>query len=245
VLNKLWNIRRLSSTTMPIMDALRLERSRNRHGRIEVTAEQQRITLRGNTTDIRCFEKVFLHRDYFCPFPLKPKIIVDAGANTGLSSLYFAVTYPDAMILAIEPEAENFHLLKHNCAGIDRVKPLRGALWSSQGEVSVTESFDGGAWAFSVEREGKPSLDMVPSYSVPQLIKMTGANQIDLLKLDIEGSEKNLFAGNTDWLDDVAVIVIELHDRLIPDCARIVYQKLVDRPFQQEIRGENIFIRLR
>ena len=73
---------------------------------------------------------------------------------------------------------------------------------------------------------------------------MAGRNQIDILKLDIEGSERELFSKNTDWLDHVSVIIIELHDRFQPGCAKAVYQKLVERQFHQEVRGENIFIGL-
>ena len=73
---------------------------------------------------------------------------------------------------------------------------------------------------------------------------MSGLKQIDVLKLDIEGSERELFLKDTTWLNHVSIIAIELHDRYEPGCTRAVYQKLVERQFRQEVRGENVFIRL-
>ena len=188
-----------------------------------------RVAGGGGTTDIRCFLKIFVERDYSYPFQISPGFIVDAGANTGLSALYFATTYPDATIIAIEPEADNFMLLKRNCAHIDRIKPLHGALWSTPGSVSLTDAFDGQAWTFSIERKDKPVLGNVEAFTIPQLLKMAPDGHIDMLKLDIEGSERELFSKNTDWLDHVSVMAIELHDRYEPSCARTVYQKLVQR----------------
>jgi hypothetical protein len=53
-----------------------------------------------------------------------------------------------------------------------------------------------------------------------------------------------LFGGNTEWLDCVSVITIELHDRYNEGCSGAFYKKICERNFAQEIRGENIFIRL-
>lgn len=245
MIERLRNIRRLCYA-MSAADACRFTFRKNHPGVFGISLREtgDRVELRGATTDIRCFLKIFIDRDYSSPFQISPRFIVDAGANTGLSALYFAATYPDATILAIEPETDNFLLLKRNCAHIDQIKPLHGALWSMPGSVSLTCAIDGQAWTFSIERKGKPILGSVEAFTIQQLLEMAPEGHIDILKLDIEGSEKELFSKNTDWLDYVSVMAIELHDRYESDCAKTVYQKLVQRNFQQEIRGENIFIRL-
>ena len=232
---------------MPIGDALNFIKNENRNKTFAVQLRQLHhpTELRGSTSDIRCFEKIFMYREYQSPFDIKAKLIIDAGANIGLAALYFAVTYPDAIIVAIEPEIHNFQLLQRNCAQFDRIKPLHGALWSSTGSVPLTDSVDRGQpWAFTIARSGQSTLDVVRAYSVPQLLETFGLKRIDVLKLDIEGSEHELFVNDTAWLDHISMIAIELHDRIQPGCSRAVYQKLVDRQFHQEVRGENIFIRL-
>lgn len=242
---RVMRLRRLCSL-MPIGDAIRFinnEESKQTFA-VQLRKLPYPIKLRGRTTDIRCFEKIFMYRDYQSPFDIKPKLIIDAGANIGLSALYFAVTYPDAVIIAIEPEIHNFQLLQRNCAQFGRIKPLHGALWSSTGSVPLTGSIDGKAWGFTIGRSDRTTVDMVPAYSVPQLLEASGFKQIDILKLDIEGSERELFLKDTTWLNHISLIAIELHDRFEPGCTRAVYQKLVERQFHQEVCGENVFIRL-
>jgi hypothetical protein len=108
----------------------------------------------------------------------------------------------------------------------------------------VTDSIDGGAWTFTVGRSDLKLLDTVKAYSIPEILEQAMTDRIDILKLDIEGTEKELFSGATNWLDRVSIIVIELHDRYEPGCSKAMYRKLIERQFHQEIRGENIFIRL-
>ncbi len=234
------------SRLMPIGSACSFVYHERREGIFTVRLRQlgHPTELRGATTDIPCFEKIFMSQEYRSPFDINPKLIVDAGANTGLSALYFAATYPDAIIFAIEPEIGNFWLLEKNCAKVNRIKSLRGALWSAAGCVPLTNRVDGGAWSFTIGQNAQATLDTVNAYPVTQLLEMAGRNQIDILKLDIEGSERELFSKNTDWLDHVSVIIIELHDRFQPGCAKAVYQKLVECRFHQEVRGENILIGL-
>jgi len=85
----------------------------------------------------------------------------------------------------------------------------------------------------------------VQAISVNDIFGKLGVDRIDLLKLDIEGSEPELFfADSTTWLDRVGFIVIELHDRLRPWCAEAFYSALVAKDFGRDIRGESILIEL-
>ena len=242
---RVWRLRQLYRL-MPIGDALRFLKNENREKTfaVQLRALVDPIALRGRSTDILCFDKIFINREYQIPFDTKPKLIIDAGANTGFSALYFALRYPDAIIIAVEPEIRNFQLLQMNCAQFSRIKPLHGALWSITGSVPLTDSVDGEAWAFTIGRSDKSIVDVVRAYSVPELLEISGFKQIDILKLDIEGSERELFSKNTTWLNYTSIIAIELHDGFEPGCSRAVYQRLVERQFHQAIRGENVFFRL-
>ena len=66
-------------------------------------------------------------------------------------------------------------------------------------------------------------------------------NYIDILKLDIEGSEKEVFsAGFENWMPKTKVIIIELHDAMKPGCSRAVFAAVNKYNFSFNIKGENI-----
>jgi FkbM family methyltransferase len=205
------------------------------------------IAIRGGTTDPICLAKVFINREYEAPAGVAPRVIVDAGANVGMATVYFARTWPDARILAIEPASDNFDLLQRNCAGLPNVTCIRAALWPVR-EALTLGSPNGEAWAYQVSPAGpgKPPAATVPVVTMDDVLAMLSPERIDLLKLDIEGSERELFgSGDRAWLGRVAHIVIELHDRLRPGSAKAFYSALADIDFAQELRGENLFVSLR
>ena len=77
----------------------------------------------------------------------------------------------------------------------------------------------------------------------PRTLKSIGGKAIDILKLDVEGAERELFnRGAEDWLGAVGQMIIELHDRFVPGCAYAFYSAIGRYPFVQEIEGKNIFI---
>src|SRR5688500_19248701 len=86
---------------------------------VAVTAPHTGVTVlvRPNTSDVWTFEKIFISREYDLSFvDVDPRTIVDVGANVGYASVYFASKYPRARIIAVEPEATDFALLKRNTA---------------------------------------------------------------------------------------------------------------------------------
>jgi FkbM family methyltransferase len=214
--------------------------------RIYLRPVSKKVIIRRQTTDLRCLEKVFIAGEYCSPFQLSPQLIVDAGANVGMATLFFARQYPHARVVAIEPESSNFEMLRQNCEGVANVTLINAALWPQNRELNI-ESLRAGADAFSVT-EAHRSSDGSPSVSaitVPDLLRRLNADHIDLLKIDIEGSELQLFSrGADEWLSQVKFIAIELHDRFVPGCSSAFYSALVSRHFSQEPRGENVFVRL-
>lgn len=205
------------------------------------------MLVRLNTSDSVCLEKIFVNREYQCPFPVAPRLIVDAGANTGLATLYFADAYPDATIVAIEPDDANFEVLKYNCAGVRNVILIKAALWPDKRPLSVHSSPIGfwASWTNDEAPDGECSKP-VESVTIPEILLRAGVDKVDLFKIDIEGAEKDFFSRNTDqWISKTGILVFELHDRFRPGCSRTVYSILCKQPFAQEVRGENIFVNLR
>jgi tRNA G46 methylase TrmB len=82
------------------------------------------LCLRIPSSDVPTYEQVFIDKEYDFLVKKQPKVIVDAGANIGLASIYFANKYPDAKIIAIEPEQSNFELFKENVAPYPHIIPI-------------------------------------------------------------------------------------------------------------------------
>jgi FkbM family methyltransferase len=174
---------------------------------------------------------------------MKPRTIIDAGANIGCTTIFFASRYPDARIIAVEPEASNFEMLQSNCAGLANVFPVHAAIWSHPATLTFVNPYCGN-WAFAMKErddDGTP----VRGITIPQLIEEFSLSRIDVLKMDIEGGEKEVFsAPDLSWLDKVGMLAIELHDFERPGCAKAFYSALRDRRFEQRQSGDLLFIEL-
>ncbi|MCE0497135.1 MAG: FkbM family methyltransferase [Methylacidiphilales bacterium] len=234
---------------MPLKEAVRLVRFEKKDVELQIhlIPLSREVTIRCNTSDIACLEKIFLIKEYQMPFPTNPQIIVDAGANIGLATLYYSQEYPNAKIIAIEPERSNFNLLKKNCADLPNITLVEGALWNREGTLIIQDP-KAEKWKFSVTEPlptSSSTTEEVQAMTIPGILRQIGTDRIDILKLDIEGSEYELFKnGAEDWLGAVDQIVIELHDRFRSGSAHAFYAAISRMSFVQENRGENIFIKL-
>jgi FkbM family methyltransferase len=191
--------------------------------------------------------QVYGWRQYEWDFAAPPLAIVDAGAYTGLSTAFFAMRYPDAKIVAIEPDDDNFGLLARNTAGFANVYLLQAALWSESGVVSLVDPGDG-AWGIRLAEsdmagasETAPSGPAVRAVTVPEVMREHGLDRIDLLKVDIEGSEMEVFSNPDAWISSVQAISVELHDRFKPGCSSVFFKAVEDFPVQLQ-RGEDVFM---
>src|SRR6478752_5841128 len=116
---------------------------------------------RVHTSDGKVFYQVFARLEYACVDQIKDvKLIIDCGANVGYSSAYFLSRFPDAKLIAVEPDSGNFQMLQRNLAPYgDRVRLVKSGVWShSCGLVISEEKFgDGREWAIQVReaREGE------------------------------------------------------------------------------------------
>jgi FkbM family methyltransferase len=132
--------------------------------------------------------------------------------------------------------------LERNCGGVSCIVPRRAALWSRNTSVRVADD-KAENWAFAM-KEDRGSGN-IPTITIPELIREAGVPSIDILKIDIEGAEKELFSNDSSqWLPRVRLIIIELHDRFVPGCSRAFYTAITQYGFTQEVRGENVFVSL-
>jgi FkbM family methyltransferase len=183
------------------------------------------IYVRLGTSDVGFYDQIVRRGAYDLPLTRPPQVIVDAGANIGLASRFFAARYPQARILALEPAAVNYAQLCKNVAGVSGITPLRAALWSEAGEVEMANP-TGRHGAFRTQRPGLAqgtAIERAPAVTMSGLMASYALSHIDLLKVDIEGAEREVFADAVAWIDRVGVIIVELHDRFQRGCALSFY----------------------
>jgi len=202
------------------------------------------LTVRIGTSDSSVFHNVFLEEEYELAFlNLNPKLIIDIGANVGYTSIFFAHTYPQARVFAVEPEESNFQTLMDNTKPYQNIVPIHAAVWYKKGKLQIKNP-EAEKWAFQMsESTDKTPLVTTDALTVDDLLAMSGENTIGILKLDIEGAEIELCSSNYEnWLEKTGVIVIELHDRLREGCSE-AFNKAVSRyDFQRTQRGEHTIL---
>jgi len=188
--------------------------------RLMPKGQKHRVTCRVATSDIYEYQHLLGPRRDTLELPLRPKVIVDAGANVGYSVLRFRFEFPDAFIIALEPEHANVAQLKKNCSGDKNIVLEEKALWNTNARLRIC-SLDVDQNAFRVEED--PCGD-VTALTVSDLLIKYKLSCIDLLKVDVEGSEKAIFghASAATWLQSVEMILIETHDRFDRSCSAVV-----------------------
>ncbi len=167
--------------------------------------------MRLGTTDWETFNVTFLLDEYKFVIDQVPKLktIVDLGANIGDSARYFADSYPEARIVAIEPDSGNYKICAKN---MERITP--------SGRVSIKQCFVGsypgfagvnrsqGEWGYSMDR-ATSAVERIPVVTMANLMQEFGFAEIDLLKCDIEGAEVELFQECSGWISRIRHLAIE------------------------------------
>lgn len=166
-------------------------------------------------------------------------LIIDCGANIGASVLWFSARYPRAHIIGIEPAHGNFELLQFNCAHLDA--DLRQAAIGAEDGQAFLNDF-GNFMGYQITSvDSGVSVEVV---SVETLLASKDASRYApfLLKIDIEGSEKGLFAGDTASINRFPLIILEPHDWLFPGelCSREFFRFHVAAKREFCMRHENV-----
>lgn len=160
-----------------------------------------KLRLRKNTSDFHVFAEIFIKYDY--KFLIEnyekkfgkqsPNFIIDIGANIGCATLYFKELYPNATVLAVEAEKNNFLALKHNVElnQSENTHLYHNAFWINEDVLMVEESFrDGRDWAFATRPVAEKSSQSVAGITIQKMLENYQNKMIDILKIDIEGGEK-------------------------------------------------------
>jgi FkbM family methyltransferase len=196
------------------------------------------ILLRAASSDACVFHQIFSRDDLALGLDGAPSVIVDAGAYTGISSIYLSRRYPHARIISLELARDNFALLQTNVAPYPNITAVHCGLWWRRSPLAIADQ-KAERWALGARESTDSRDDTVEGYGVADILERYQLETIDLLKIDIEGAEYELFAAGADaWLDRVRVIAVELHDRLRPGCSRVVQRAIAGHNFRQRQQGE-------
>jgi len=233
-----------------------------RQGLIRVKARarqgdfEAQFWLRPERSDLRTFQQVFLD-DFYNLTHLPqwrelagayqrraqqaPPLILDLGANIGLASLYLAKHWPGAEILAVEPSPANFALLQRNLAPFPRLRAVEAAVAAADGAVRIVNP-EGPAAGHRTGPPGAGAADAIPALSIASLLALAPGAEPWLAKVDIEGAERELFAGPLEWLDRFPIVIVEPHDWMLPGegRARPLLRALAQRQREFLVLGESV-----
>lgn len=196
--------------------------------------------IRLNTTDSLVFNQVFQNKEYDFKCFLEPTYIIDAGANIGLAAIYFANKFKNANIICLEPDENNFLLLKRNTEKYSKIKAVKSAIWHRKCFVEVKD-YGYGEWGYMIEESYRGDTSYTSSVSVDDVMKENEMKIIDIMKMDIEGSEKEVFSENYEnWLPKTRYIVIELHDSMRKGSSKAFFKAITKYNFSFSVLGENL-----
>ncbi len=157
------------------------------------------------------YKEVFIEQIYRFDTKRAQPLIIDCGANMGLSVLYFKDQYPGSRVIAFEPERTIFNYLKKNVEslGLENVELLNKAVWSSNKTLLFSNE---GADASRIAALKDNDRGFTSTYEV-QAVRLSEFidREVDLLKIDIEGAEAEVIREIEPKLGYVKHVFIEYH----------------------------------
>ena len=180
--------------------------------KVRLTSEfDAQIAIRPFAGNLFILFEVLMDHCYYIPnvilSPEKVRVVLDCGGNIGITALYFAARYPAANISVLNQT-------KRILSSLNAIRRQNRALLqfeerSSGARAKLVQLTTGKpAWGnFITEDENGHE---VPAITVGEILKDYGISRVDLLKVDIEGAEREMFASGKfmPWID---CVIIELH----------------------------------
>jgi FkbM family methyltransferase len=202
------------------------------------------IMLRGGTSsDEAVFRQIFIEQEYRPLYGTADvKSVLDLGANIGVSAIALLTSFPNARVVAVEPDPENHRLCSQNLAAYGtRAQAILGAVWSHTTKLDLTRVGDCREWAVTVIEASEASKGIIQAWDMASVFAMAGFETVDLLKIDIERSEIPVFSSNSmAWLNRVRNLCIELHG---PDCEEAFFGAMSRFEYDLERSGELVICR--
>lgn len=170
------------------------------------------VVLRVEGSDRQVWADTFSGLYHVPPVMPVPRVVLDLGANIGLTAAHYKMLWPEARVIAIEMDAESAKLARRNAPGVEvHAHAVTGpGGWGSYNPVGRAEAF-----AFT---HSDATGVLVESLTMRQTLLRRcgrhGANNrrdgADFVKMDIEGAEWPIMQRN-DWAHLVGHLLVELH----------------------------------
>jgi FkbM family methyltransferase len=166
-----------------------------------------KIVFRDGPVFLLSINELFVNEYYkFRPDNNRPRII-DCGSYIGTSILYFKVNYPNAILCGFEPDENNYSILKVNLENwhFSDTKVENAAIWTNNGNISFNSA---GNMSSRIEiTENLNDKKTVKCLRLKDLLE----EEVDFLKIDIEGAEYAVLKDCEDNLKNVKNLFIEYH----------------------------------
>jgi FkbM family methyltransferase len=187
------------------------------------------LRIRWSSSDAKIFFEIFVDRQYTMRAPAEPTVVLDLGADYGAAGYYFAIMFPEAKIISVEPSPANLNLLASNAKAFpDRwAVDSRAVLssermsqfyWSScHSSGSCSTAVANGRTSNPNRPEAKTARPLceVRGVDVETLLNQYHVDRISICKMDIEGAEEEVLhpSADTAWLSRTEILMIEIHDK--------------------------------
>lgn len=208
----------------------------SRYSPTKTTFYNKEIKIVDNITFLSGAKEIFEKDIYKLKIGKKDNpVIVDCGANIGLSVMYFKKTYPNAIIKAYEPDPEIFEVLKYNVKAFDPsgIELNQKAIWKDNSGIEFLQE---GGFSGRIPKEGDSKKTVnVPTERLRDVLM--DMKLIDLLKIDIEGAEYEVLLDIRNNLSNVKNIFIEYHSHVKePQTLHEILQILHENKFRYHIQ---------
>lgn len=160
-------------------------------------------------SELLALEEIFLDGEYDISLPSDPAVIVDLGANAGQASRFFRSRYPDARIIAVEPDPSTFAHLRRNLGDDGNAVTRQVAVTAAPGEVRLRRFLDA-SWMTQVTEGGDDDTVAVAGMTLDDVLTEEGVDRVGLLKVDIEGLEIDVLTAGA-ALRRADTVIGELH----------------------------------
>jgi FkbM family methyltransferase len=170
---------------------------------------------------LHSIDEIFVQEVYKFSSQVTDPVILDCGANIGLSVIYFKKLYPEARITAFEADSAIFRTLKENIKSYNysHVSLIHSAVWKERAVLSFfSEGSVGGM--IDMKQVHQANMIEVPSIRLRDYLEA----KIDFLKIDIEGAEYEVLKDCKDLLVNVSNLFIEYH--VLPDEIQTLHEIL-------------------
>jgi FkbM family methyltransferase len=180
-----------------------------------VQGVENKVYLRRSTSDFLVFDEIWENAQYAqvkkWKLPVDARIL-DFGGNVGLASVYFNSILREAFFAIVEPDKSNCDMIRKNCkhlSAVGRLDLFEGFVAGAEGWAAVDRNED--HWGFKKAEPTEAGQELVRCFTVEQILENTGFDEIDLLKCDIEGAEREVFADCSAWIHRVRHLIVETH----------------------------------